>query len=243
MHQDEGKMRDQTGTEDIEMRVTKARFEKVWTELGLEGAAAPWFDRLMTAYGQVGRAYHNARHLNECLAGLDAARHLVKDAPAVEFALWFHDAVYDSRATDNEERSADLALECLREAGSRDDTRGAKIHDLVMLTKTHQAEPDTDGAVMVDVDLVILGQLWPRFEEYDRAIRREYDWVPAGLYAQKRSDVLRKFLQRNFIYRTRLFREKYEAQARSNLVRKLELSKIEGGASVESGVGRQSRGG
>lgn len=225
------------------MRVTKARFEKVWTELGLEGAAAPWFDRLMTAYGQVGRAYHNARHLNECLAGLDAARHLVKDAPAVEFALWFHDAVYDSRATDNEERSADLALECLREAGSRDDTRGAKIHDLVMLTKTHQAEPDTDGAVMVDVDLAILGQLWPRFEEYDRAIRREYDWVPAELYAQKRSDVLRKFLQRNFIYRTRLFREKYEAQARSNLVRKLELSKIEGRASVESGVGRQSRGG
>jgi predicted metal-dependent HD superfamily phosphohydrolase len=225
------------------MRVTKARFEKVWTELGLEGAAAPWFDRLMTAYGQVGRAYHNARHLNECLAGFDAARHLVKDAPAVEFALWFHDAVYDSRATDNEERSADLALECLREAGSRDDTRGAKIHDLVMLTKTHQAEPDTDGAVMVDVDLVILGQLWPRFEEYDRAIRREYDWVPAEFYAQKRSDVLRKFLQRNFIYRTRLFREKYEAQARSNLMRKLELSKIEGGASVESGVGRQSRGG
>ncbi|WP_038171337.1 hypothetical protein [Verrucomicrobium sp. BvORR106] len=209
------------------MRVTKARFEKVWTELGLEGAAAPWFDRLMTAYGEVGRAYHNARHLNECLAGLDESRHLVAEAPAVEFALWFHDAVYDTRATDNEERSADLALECLREGGREGGDLGAKIRDLVMLTKTHQAEPDTDGAVMVDVDLAILGQLWPRFEEYDRAIRREYEWVPVDLYAQKRCDVLRKFLQRNFIYRTRHFRDKYEAQARSNLVRKLELAKFE----------------
>lgn len=232
MHQDGDKMRGQRVTEEIEMRVTKARFEMVWMELGLKGAAAPWFDRLMTAYGHVGRAYHNARHLSECLTGFDSARHLVTDAPAVEFALWFHDAVYDSRATDNEERSADLALECLQEAGNRDDTRAVKIRDLVMLTKTHQAEPDTEGAVMVDVDLAILGQLWPRFEEYDRAIRREYDWVPADLYANKRSDVLRKFLQRNFIYRTRMFREKYEAQARSNLMRKLELSRVEGGASV-----------
>ncbi|WP_009963838.1 HD domain-containing protein [Verrucomicrobium spinosum] len=225
-------MQDQKGTEDIEMRLTKARFEKVWTELGLEGAAAPWFDRLMAAYGEIGRAYHNSRHLSGCLAGLDVARHLVTDAPAVEFALWFHDAVYDSRATDNEERSADLALECLREAGRGQDDLARKVHDLVMLTKTHHAEPDTDGAVMVDVDLAILGQLWPRFEEYDRAIRREYDWVPAELYAEKRRDVLRKFLQRNFIYRTRLFREKYEAQARSNLARKLALSKFEGGGSL-----------
>lgn len=216
-------MSGQRVTEETKMRVTKARFEMVWMELGLKGAAAPWFDRLMTAYGHVGRAYHNARHLNECLTGLDLARHLVQEPAVVEFALWFHDVVYDPRATDNEERSAELALECLRESGKGGGELAKRIHELVMLTKDHQAEPDTDGAVMVDVDLAILGQLWPRFEEYDLAIRREYGWVPAELYAKKRSDVLRKLLQRNFIYRTRLFRERYESQARSNLTRKLEL--------------------
>lgn len=211
------------------MMATMARFEKVWTALELRGDPAPWFDRLMAGYGEAGRAYHNTQHLHECLVGLDATGHLVESAPAVEFALWFHDVVYDTRASDNEERSASLAVECLRHAGVAGVELAPKVHELVMLTKTHHAGADPDGAVMVDVDLAILGHPWSRFEEYDAAIRREYGWVPEDVYTRKRAEVLRRFLNRDFIYSTRFFRESHEQGARENLSKKLMLMEQGGG--------------
>lgn len=216
------------------MRVTRSRFERVCEDLGLNGGATSWYDRLVQAYGRPGRAYHNRRHLDECLGELDAARHLAANPAEVEFALWFHDAVYDARSGDNEDQSAGWAEACLRDSATVvEDECVERVRSLVMLTKTHEAEPGSDGALMVDVDLAILGQPWPKFEEYDKAISREYEWVPAEVYGVKRAEVLRKFLQRDFIYRTRLFRGKYEGQARANLVRKLGMARAEGRASVE----------
>jgi predicted metal-dependent HD superfamily phosphohydrolase len=211
----------------MEMRVTRSRFEKVCEDLGLKGNAMSWYDRLVQVYGAPGRVYHNLRHLDECLRELDGARHLAAKPAEVEFALWFHDAVYDAKANDNEEQSAEWAVECLREsAGAVEEGTVERVRNLVMLTKTHESEPGTDGALMVDVDLAILGQPWPRFEEYDQAIRLEYQWVPADVYGVKRAEVLRRFLQRDFIYRTRRFREKYETQARANLARKLGMAGV-----------------
>jgi predicted metal-dependent HD superfamily phosphohydrolase len=35
-----------------------------------------------------------------------------------------------------------------------------------------------DARLLVDVDLAILAAPAPRFEEYERQVRREYDWAP-----------------------------------------------------------------
>src|SRR5262249_8094638 len=65
---------------------------------------------LERTYQAPDRHYHDLRHI-EALRGL-ARQHraALNDHEAVEAAIWFHDAVYDPRRSDNEEQSALLAL-------------------------------------------------------------------------------------------------------------------------------------
>src|SRR5437762_2672828 len=64
------------------------------------------FADLVAAYTGPGRFYHNLDHLADVLATVGALGGQARDLAAVRFAAWFHDAVYDPRAADNEERSA-----------------------------------------------------------------------------------------------------------------------------------------
>jgi len=183
---------------------------------GATRAASDWYDRLTKAYGEPHRHYHNHQHIAECLAEFDQARHLAKEPVAVELALWFHDAVYDPKAGDNEERSAGLAIQCLTECGITGlltDT----VARLVMATKNHEVGNDADAAVMMDVDLSILGREEKRFMEFEEQIRREYAWVPAAVFGPKRAEILQRFLARERIFAADWFRDKYEQQARRNL--------------------------
>lgn len=76
-----------------------------------------WFDRLVDAYSQKHRRYHTGAHIDHCLQELDAAPGLAVEPAEVELALWFHDAIYDPYASDNEAKSADWACELLSRGG------------------------------------------------------------------------------------------------------------------------------
>jgi predicted metal-dependent HD superfamily phosphohydrolase len=140
----------------------------------------------------------------------------VNEPAAVEAALWFHDAVYDPRSATNEEDSAAAASECLSEAGVARPTVDF-VRQLVLCTKTHEPAGVPNAAVLIDIDLAILGQPSARFWEYEQAIRAEYAWVPTATFAQKRSEILTRFLRRPAIFQTAAFRARYESTARANL--------------------------
>lgn len=185
------------------------RFDSLWRGLGLTSPSAPVFDALERAYAEPHRAYHTAQHIEECLAQLE----LAGGNAEVELALWFHDAIYDPRAHDNELRSAEWAV---REIGASNPL-AQRIRELIMATR-HEAIPDTpDAQLLVDVDLSILGAPRERFLEYESQVRREYEWVPDFIFRRERAKILRGFLARPFIYTTPFFRDKLEARARENL--------------------------
>jgi predicted metal-dependent HD superfamily phosphohydrolase len=165
-------------------------------------------DLLKARYAEPHRKYHTLEHIEHCLAEFDPRQ--AREPEAVELAIWFHDAVYDTKAHDNEEKSAELLLSLIPEA-----TRAA---ELVLVTKHHRASTP-DEALLVDIDLAILGQPEERFDRYERQIREEYAWVPEPIFRQKRGEILEGFLARPFIYQTEPFRAKYEAAARANLSR------------------------
>jgi predicted metal-dependent HD superfamily phosphohydrolase len=171
---------------------------------------------LVSRYSEPQRHYHNLRHLGECLAEFDSARKLAKAPVAVELAIWFHDAVYDPHAADNEERSAELAQQRITQAGGGAEL-GRAVAALVQATKTHDPGLHPDAPLLVDVDLSILGQPKERFQEYEAQIHREYHWVPVEMFKVKRAEILKTFLARDRIYATDRFFVKYEQRARSNL--------------------------
>jgi predicted metal-dependent HD superfamily phosphohydrolase len=184
--------------------------------VGASGDSSTWYQRLTAAYAEAQRHYHNQQHIAECLTEFDAARDLAREPAAVEMAIWFHDAVYDPKAADNEEQSAEMAKRCLTDAGVSVDFV-AKMSELIMATKTHEVGGNSDAAVLVDVDLSILGQPEERFLEYESQIREEYRWVPKIIFGSKRAKILEQFLARERVYTTDWFHEKYEEKARRNL--------------------------
>jgi predicted metal-dependent HD superfamily phosphohydrolase len=180
----------------------------------------PVFERLMLAYGERQRSYHTAQHLHECFAKLDELRHEAARPAEVELALWFHDAVYDPRSSDNEAKSAEWAREVANAAGVAGEAV-ERIASLILATR-HEAPPVApDEKVLVDVDLSILGASPARFDEYERQVREEYAWLPEAEFCARRRKVLEGFLGRASIFSTRSFAAAYEAPARANLKRSL----------------------
>ena len=205
-----------------------------WRELGV--GDSPELQRLYAdvrgRYSEPHRHYHTGQHLAECF---DKVRDIISlaDHPAeVSVGLWFHDAIYDPRRHDNEERSADWARAVARALGASAEC-ARRIYDLIMATR-HAAEPvGIDAQVLVDADLYILGAQPARFQEYERQIRREYGWIPDEIFQPARVKILKEFLGRPRLYWTARFRERYDAQARRNLQHS--LASLEGlGAASEA---------
>jgi predicted metal-dependent HD superfamily phosphohydrolase len=196
--------------------VNPERWTRLWEAATHTVPPTDSYARLMGMYSEPHRRYHNILHIGECLGEFDRARQIATDPTAVELAIWFHDAIYDPRAVDNEERSAELAKDWLTKAHASE-ALADTVALLVLATKYHDASSNADAPLLVDVDLSILGQHPDRFWEYERQIREEYAWVPAGVFAWKRADVLQRFLERPRIYNTEVFHQRLETQARINL--------------------------
>jgi predicted metal-dependent HD superfamily phosphohydrolase len=197
------------------------RWQQLWSLSSLHGAGDQSFGAIQTRYTEPHRAYHTLQHLAECLCFFDAARTLMQRPDEVELALWFHDVIYDTRRSDNEEASAQWAQQLLLEVGAPPATT-QRVGDLIRLTN-HVAEPqDGDGMLLLDIDLAILGAEPARFDEYERQVRQEYRWVAWPAFCMGRTKILRNFLQRPTIYRTGFFQTRFEAQARTNLAASLD---------------------
>src|SRR5687767_813284 len=109
------------------------------------------------------------------------------------------------------------ADEAIRTGGMRGWCWPTTSRSGTITTKRHDAGPDSDESVMVDVDLSILGQSEKRFTEYEEQIRHEYEWVPAPIFASRRAEILERFRARKHIFHSEFFREQYEPTARHNL--------------------------
>lgn len=203
------------------MNLTLGSWQRLWGELGAATANGGLMNQLVAAWGEPHRHYHTLQHLRECLAHFEAASMLARRPAEVELAIWFHDAVYDPRRDDNEQRSADWARDSVLAAGG-DAQVAERVHALVRATRGHVAEgDDPDTRLLLDIDLAILGAAPARFDDYERQVRREYAHVGDAEWRAGRARVLRGFLGRPRIFATDAFRDALEGRARENLGRSL----------------------
>lgn len=208
------------GNRDKSSELSRERWKHLCTRLNFAEDEAT-FSALADAYSQPHRAYHTARHINECLEWLDVVEWQLSEPALVEVAIWFHDSVYNPAANDNEEASAQWAQDWMQKhAAPHADT--AIVRTAILATR-HDHEPVGDIAEWVaDIDLAILGAPAERFDEYEEQVRREYRWIPGFLFNRQRAELLEAFLERQNVYSTEFFSRRLEASARQNLQRALE---------------------
>lgn len=192
--------------------------EKSWFELHRHyhfSEPQKVFNKLIAAYSEKQRAYHTLQHLYECLVLLESIRSDLKDAYSVELALWFHDAIYDPQAKDNELKSAELFGRYMAQDLSVEIIE--KIKRWIIATQKHESTNELDLQFLLDIDLAILAASPERFEEYEQQIQQEYAWVESEIYSIKRTEVLAHFYQAEPLYQTEYFQQNFEQRARRNL--------------------------
>ena len=169
-------------------------------------------EELIAAYTAPGRHYHNLTHIEDCLGALARVENLSAiEREILSEAIWWHDVVYDATRADNEELSAQLA-----EQHVRDDLR-QEVGRLIRLTKTHDVQADDRlGAILISIDLSILGAEPARYDAYAAAIRQEFIHVPERDYRAGRAKVLGQFAARPVIFPDAAFAARYDRQAREN---------------------------
>ncbi len=195
-------------------------WRRAWRGIGARSDGEAPFAEVTAAYREPHRRYHTLQHLGECIALFERFGAVAAHPAEVEVCLWFHDAVYDVKRSDNEARSADW----LREAALADGvTAGvAERACALVLATRHDALPSgADQALLVDIDLAVLGADEARFDEYERQIRAEYDFVPAPTFAARRRSILAALLSRPRIYSTSRLHDLLEQRARRNLARSI----------------------
>ncbi|MFH1383524.1 MAG: pantetheine-phosphate adenylyltransferase [Candidatus Omnitrophota bacterium] len=222
-------------------------WKKLCEKMGAQGDIEAIFDEIIEKYSEKGRYYHNLDHIEYMLKELENVKDRANDRAALTFAIWFHDIIYDSTRNDNEEKSADCAVDVCNKL-KLSDTFAERVKELILITKHHEVSPDdTDAKILIDLDLAILGgaqiasvQFILGFsdyvvieaaervlKQYDHGIRKEFSFVDGMAYVVGRSEILQKFLDRDFIYHFDYFREKYEDRAKENLEQLIALLKNE----------------
>lgn len=170
------------------------------------------------------RHYHNLTHLHNLLEQLVEIKSKIKNWDATLFTLYYHDIVYSTLKSDNEERSAALAAKRMSEIGvPAEIIKGCRKQ--ILATKSHIEDADYDTNYFTDADLSILGQSPEAYREYYRSIRKEYAFYPDIIYNPGRKKVLQHFLAMERIFKTDFFYAKFESQAKENLQAELALLK------------------
>lgn len=179
-------------------------------------ADATW-NTFAEQYSEPRRAYHSLSHIRALLKHAEAMQAYMHRRDLVEFAIWFHDVVYDTRAKDNEARSAEWARTAMQQMGV-DASLIPLVEQCILATHRHEiiAPEIADLPLFLDLDLAILGSDESTYRRYSQAIREEYDWVPERDYVAGRTAVLKNFLARPVLFYTSCLAG-LESRARHNI--------------------------
>ncbi len=177
-----------------------------------------WFF-LQKSYQEKKRFYHNLNHIEDMLSSFSSYKAQIDKPEEILFALFYHDIIYKATSNKNELKSAQYALKILPHNISMNKDF---IFEAIISTQKHLSE-NFSIQWLLDFDLKILGSDSEIYEDYVQQIRKEYAIYPDFLYKPGRKKALEHFLYRDQIYFTQVFYEKYEKQARENILREIEL--------------------
>lgn len=195
--------------------IEQAFFESLKTFQVPEDQINILWQQVEKKYTSPKRYYHNLTHLNNFLIELKPVKSQFKNWEIVVPAIALHDIIYNPLKNNNEEKSATLAVKELAKLGLPNDLI-QYCSELILATKKHESTQQ-EIKLFTDADLAILGAKADDYLLYTQQIRREYNIYPDILFYSGRKKVLQHFLNRDKIYLSDYFHERYEQKAITNL--------------------------
>jgi predicted metal-dependent HD superfamily phosphohydrolase len=192
------------------------RFQALWNRCEAPVDPHPVFENLRCRYCEPHRIYHRCTHLVHCFQQLDLAYTLIQDPDAVEMALWFHDAIYIPRSSENEKESAELFV---RAAG--DHFRPSfirKVYELILVTAHKELPQECNKQYVADIDLSSFGVDWEELRD-TKAVGEEQADSSDAVFYPAHAKFLNSLLGRPRIFGTEFFYGRYEQRAKENITR------------------------
>jgi predicted metal-dependent HD superfamily phosphohydrolase len=205
------------------------RFQALWRRCLIKGAhddSADIYLRLLAAFAEPQRFYHNLTHIKHCLTMFDQVKSLIENPDAVELAVWMHDVIYQPGAGDNES----LSVEWYRDiAGVVHKPDLLQLVCRLIIATLHDNKPleDEDACYMVDIDLSSFAMPWNEFLRDSLNLRRENPQITDLEYYRNQKKFQKLLLAKQRFYHSDYFYQHYESQARDNLARYFEYVSTE----------------
>lgn len=180
---------------------------------------------LRARYDEPQRVYHSWSHIEALLGLYEKYKGMLRDPTRVLWAIYWHDAIYDPSAHDNEVRSAALLRE--EAVDLLPDARIVQIEKLILATIRHELpeglgfDVTADCAAFLDLDLSILAAGEDAYDLYETGVRKEYAFVPEDVFAVARKTILERFLTREKLFYSPMLARQWDAKARANLKRSI----------------------
>jgi predicted metal-dependent HD superfamily phosphohydrolase len=183
-----------------------------------------YWEEIEKQYTHHKRHYHTLTHLENLLQLLLAVKKYINKWNTTLFSLYYHDVIYNTLKTDNEEQSAKLAIKRMQALPVPENII-ANCNTQILATKKHEQHTNDDINYFTDADLSILGQPWEAYTQYYQQVRKEYAIYPNVVYKPGRKKVLNHFLNMERIYKTEYFYDNFKQQAKENISTELKLYK------------------
>jgi predicted metal-dependent HD superfamily phosphohydrolase len=196
-----------------------------WTELSLkftddqQKLNEAW-DEISRCYCEPARAYHTLEHIQSLIELIEEYSPHIDDKSMLLFAAFYHDIVYVAGSSSNEKDSAVIAGARMKQLQVPDKMIN-ETKELILQTKSHadvSSSVTQDMLLFLDMDLSILGVPPDAYRRYYQNVRKEFKSYPDLLFRRGRKSFLESQLKRPHIFHTQLFRERYEAAARTNML-------------------------
>ena len=178
------------------------------------------WDEVEKNYSGKKRHYHTLLHLDNLFTSLTEVKSEIQYWESTLFTLFYHDIIYTTLKSDNEENSALLAEKRMQQLSVSNDII-ERCKNQILATKSHSKSTDSDTNYFTDADLSVLGQPWEIYSLYYKNVRKEYAIYPDFIYNPGRKKVIQHFLSMNSIYKTDYFYNQFEKVAKENLMKEL----------------------
>lgn len=179
-----------------------------------------FYNEIAVNYNSKTRFYHNFTHIKNMIEFALSIKEKIVDFDTFILAIFYHDVIYNSHKSNNEEESTKLAKKHLSSINFNI-YKIDIISEMILRSKNHSESKPNDSnelKLFLDIDLLILASPKDIYKQYVSNIKQEYKHVPKIIFNSKRKQILKNIYSEKFIYKTSLFRNKYENLAKNNLL-------------------------